>query len=243
MITFKQYIEESVNDKGIFKALFVVGIPGAGKSYTIKQLNGTISPKVINTDKATEFLSKKFDMPSNSTTWRTFFRDRTKPLTTNMLTNYMNSVLPLFIDGTSNDTGNIFNRAGILESMGYDVGMVFINTSLDVAKERAVRRGAEIDRHVSMDFIEEVHRLSEENKTYFKSKFKFFKEVSNNPGELDDKAIMQIYRQVAGFYNEPIENPVGKRALQKLLDSKEKYLVPEILSDDALKKKVAAWYR
>ena len=243
MITFKQYLNESINDKGIFKAVFVVGIPGAGKSYTIKQLGGTIDPKVINGDKATEFLSKKFDMPANETTWRAFFKDRTKPLTKSLLAGYLNGMLPLFVDGTSNDTGNILNRAGILESLGYDVGMVFINTDLEVAKERAAKRGAEIDRHVSVDFIEKVHAVSEENREYFKGKFKFFAEVNNNPGELDDAAILKIYRKVAGFYTEPVENPVGKRTLAKLSESKEKYLVPSIFDKDELEKKVSGWYR
>ena len=243
MITFRQYLEEGINDKGIFKAVFIVGIPGAGKSYTAKQLSGSVGPKIINTDKATEFLSTKFDMPSNDTTWNSFFRDRTKPLTTGILTGYLNGMLPLFIDGTSNDAGNIFNRAGILESIGYDVGMIYINTELHVAKERAAKRGAEIDRHVSAAFIDQVHKAGEENKEYFKGKFKFYKEVNNNPGELDDAAILQIYRKVASFYTQTVDNPVGKRTLQKLTSSNEKYLVPSIFDKDELEKKIAGWYR
>jgi hypothetical protein len=243
-LTFKDYLlSEGIQDAGILKATFVVGIPGAGKSYTVKQLSGSISPKVVNTDKSTEFLSKKFDIPSNDQTWKTFFRDKTRPMTVDMLTNYVNGMLPLFVDGTSNDVSNILGRAGILESLGYDVGMVFVNTSLDVAKNRAEVRGKEIDRHVNMEFIEKVHALSQENKEYFKGKFSFFKEVNNNPGEFDDKAILQIYKQVAGFYKEPVANPVGKRTLDKLKNEKEKYLTPTIFSPEDLKKKMNGWYR
>lgn len=242
MITFKQFIDESVNDKGILKAVFVVGIPGSGKSYTIKQLSGPIAPKVVSSDKATEFLSKKFGITSNDETWKTFFSDRTKPLTTGILANYINGMLPLFVDGTSNNTSRILNRVGILESIGYDVGMVFINTNLDVAKERAATRAAEIDRHVSVDFIEKVHAQAEENREYYRGKFNFFKEVNNNPGELDDAAIMKIYRQVAGFYSEPISNPVGKRTIEALRGTKEKYLVDTILSKDDLMKKLSTWF-
>jgi adenylate kinase len=243
MITFKQYVAESINDKGILKALFIVGIPGAGKSYTASQLKGTISPKVVNTDKATEFLSKKLGIPSNSETWKSVFRDRTRPITTGALSNYLNSMLPLFIDGTSNDVSNILGRAGILESIGYDVGMVFIDTDLEVAQERAKKRGAEIDRHVDADFIQKVHELSVKNKEYFKGKFGFFREISNNPGELDDAAIAKIFKQVSAFYNEPIENPVGQRTIEKLKEAKEAYLVPSVFDADDLKKKVAGWYR
>lgn len=242
-ISFKQYIEESRNDRGILKAVFVIGIPGAGKSYTVSQLKGAISPKVVNTDRATEFLSKKFDMPSNNQTWRSFFRDKTRPMTVNALYNYLNGMLPLFIDGTSNDVSNILGRAGILESVGYDVGMVFINTSLDVAQERATQRGTDIGRHVNPEFIEQVYKLSEKNKEYFKGKFSFFKEVSNDPGELDNAAILKLFRQVSGFYDEPLNNPVGQRTIEKLREKKEAYLVPTIFEADDLKKKVAGWYR
>lgn len=241
-ISFKQFIEESINDSGILKAIFVVGIPGAGKSYTVKQLSGTISPKIVNTDRSTEFLSKKFGIESNDHTWESFFRDKTKPMTVATLEGYINGMLPLFIDGTSNNAGNIMQRVGILKSFGYDVGMVFINTDLEVAKDRAMKRGTEIDRHVSAEFIEKVHAESEKNKEYFSGDFKFFKEVNNNPGELDDAAILKIFRAVSGFYAGEINNPIGQRIIGKMTETKQKYLVPEIFSTDELKKKISGWF-
>ncbi len=243
MITFKDYMAESINDKGILKALFVVGIPGAGKSYTVSKLHGAISPRIVNTDRATEFLSKKYKMPSNSETWKTFFRDRTRPITSTALFNYLNSMLPLFVDGTSNDASNILGRAGLLESVGYDVGMVFVNVNLEVAIDRAKKRGEAINRHVDEDFIRKVYDDSEVNKEYFKGKFDFFREVSNNDGELDDDAIQKIFKQVSGFYNEAVENPVGVRTLEKLRAAKEGYLVPEVFDQADLKKKAQGWYR
>ena len=59
-MNFEEFLlNESINDKGILKAIFVVGLPGAGKSYTISNLKGQISPKIVNTDVALEFLSKR----------------------------------------------------------------------------------------------------------------------------------------------------------------------------------------
>ncbi len=69
---------------------------------------------------------------------------------------HLNGMLPLFVDGTSNDISNVLSRAGILESVGYDVGMVFIDTTLDAALSRADQRGKEINRHVDPKFIEKV---------------------------------------------------------------------------------------
>lgn len=241
-LSFKQYLLESSNDKGILKAVFVVGIPGAGKSYTVSKLKGSVSPVVVNTDRSTEFLSKKLKMPSNDETWK-IFRDDSRRMTINMLYNYLNSLLPLFVDGTSNDLSNILSRAGILESIGYDVGMVFINTSLATAQARAKKRGEEIGREVNPEFIEKVFNLSQDNKDYFKGKFEYFKEVSNDPGEFDDATILKTFKSVASFYNEPLKNPVGKRTLEKLLKTKNQYLIPEIFEANELKKKCTSWYR
>jgi 4-hydroxy-tetrahydrodipicolinate reductase len=62
---FEEFLlQESINDKGILKAVFVVGMPGAGKSYTVSNLKGQVSPKIVNTDVALEFLSKKTKIPA-----------------------------------------------------------------------------------------------------------------------------------------------------------------------------------
>lgn len=242
MITFKEFISESINDKAIFKAIFIVGIPGSGKSYTVKQLMGSVSPMVINTDIAVEYLSKKLDIPSNSATWP-IFKDDAKRITRARMVLHLNGMQPLFVDGTSNDVSNVLARAGILESLGYDVGMVFVDTSLETALARAEERGREINRIVDPEFITGVHSLSQENKEYFKGKFGFFKEIKNDPGELTDAVIGKIFNQVSSFYTEPLKNPVGIRTRDKLIAAKQKYLTPHIFTKEELQKKCDAWYR
>jgi shikimate kinase len=242
MITFKDFIIESTLDKGILKAIFVVGIPGAGKSYTIKRLYGTISPVVVNTDKATEFLSKKLNIPSKNETWPIIKNDAQR-ITKSQLFHYLNGLLPLFIDGTSNDVSNILNRVGILESIGYDVGMVFINVSLDTAIKRVEERAKKINRYVNLDFIKRTFDISQENKNYFKNKFDFFYEVNNDENEMTDEVLNKVFKKVTNFYNSELKNPVGIRTIKKLSDKNKKYLVPDIFSKEALQKKVDSWYK
>lgn len=243
-MNFEQFLlNESINDKGIFKATFICGIPGSGKSYTSSQLKGQINPKIVNTDIMLEFLSKKTKIPANSDTWKTVFRDTTKQITSNMLYNYINGMLPLFIDGTSNDTSNVLSRAGILESLGYDVGMVFIDTPLEVAQQRAVERAEKIGRSVDSKFIEKVYKDSEVNKKYFKSKFDFFKLYENNGSSLDNTMMDELFKKVQGFYTSELQNPVGIRNLEKLIDNKGKYLVPDLFEQETLKNKLSIWYK
>lgn len=241
MKTFKQYLEESINDRGIFKAVFVIGIPGAGKSYVVTQLGG-IGAKVVNTDRATEFLTKILHTPSTDDNWATF-RDEAYKLTREYLVQYVNGMLPLFVDGTSNNVSNILHRVGILESLGYDVGIVHVKTALDVALRRAEERGKKIGREVSSDFIKQVYDISEQNANYLQGKVKFFRTINNDSDALGDAEINKAFGSVESFYGQPIENVVGQRNLQKLRQYHEKYLVPDIMAMDELQRKIDSWYR
>ena len=61
-------INEGVRDPGIFKAIFLAGGPGSGKSYVAQQLFGipekvnvsTYGLKMVNQDQELEMLLKKF---------------------------------------------------------------------------------------------------------------------------------------------------------------------------------------
>lgn len=242
MITFKQFMAESINDKGIFKAIFVIGLPGAGKSYTVKRLKGPISPVVINTDKAAEYLGKKLGIKVSSETWK-MIEDKTHRMTKGSLKNYVNGMLPLFVDGTSNDASNILHRMGILESLGYDVGIVHVYADLETAKKHAKEREAKIGRVVDPEFIELVNSQSHDNASFLKSKVGFFREIKNTSDRLDDEEMLKAFKATQAFFASPVKNPVGKRAIQDIIDGKEKYLVPLVVTDEELDNKIQGWYR
>jgi predicted kinase len=242
VISFDEYLSESINDRGIFKAIFVVGLPGAGKSYTIKQLRGQVSPKVVNTDIAAEFLSSKWKKEINSETWNEF-KDTALRITKNSLTQYLNGALPLFIDGTSNDASNILHRIGILESIGYDVGIVFVNTSLETALKRAEERAEKIGRRVDPEFIRKVHSRNEENVNFLKKKVEFFKQINNDSDILDDSAMLEAFKATQQFFDSEIQNPIGKRMIGEMKAKNQKYLAPEIIPLEVLAKKIDGWYK
>ena len=57
MITF-QDLQEGLNDPNIFKAFFLAGGPGSGKSYVVRKTTGGTGLKVVNSDDAFEKLLK-----------------------------------------------------------------------------------------------------------------------------------------------------------------------------------------
>jgi len=239
--TFRQFVAESINDAGIFKAIFLAGIPGAGKSYAVTKLKGPIAPRVVNTDRASELLAKRLGRHVTPADWDLIFRDRVHQLTKAALFNYLNGMLPLFIDGTSNDAANLLHRVGILESIGYDVGMVYLDTPLEVAKERVRRRASAIGREVSPEFIERVYATLPEHVAFYRNKFQFFLELSGT-AELNDAALQQAFEQTNAFFSAPVRNPLGRLTIEQLRAAGERYLIPTILSGEALEKKLAGWY-
>lgn len=238
---FNEYmINESINDRGIFKAVFMGGTPGSGKTYVIKKLtSGQIQPKVVNTDTWTEFLK----VGGTDKEWMEN-SDKTKNLTKAQLGNYINSMLPLWVDGTSNKASAIFNREGALKSIGYDTAMIWVTTSLETAQKRAREREESIGRHVDPDFIEELWLKSDKMKNYYKSHFDVFLEVHNDVGELNDKVILDGFRKMTGFYSSPIKNPIGSELKEKMIENGWKYLTDTDTYDKGdINKILSVWYR
>ena len=244
MITFKTFISEGVEDKGIFKAIFLCGSPGAGKSYTIDKISDVyISPKIVNTDLTFEFLAKKaaHDLSNDldaAEAWEKF-GNKSKQITKERLKLFLGGALPLIIDGTSSNPNSLLMRVGVLESLGYDVGMIHINTDLKTAIERVQKR----DRKVPEDFIKNVYDETQELAKYYKKKFDFFLTINNSEGELTDNVILEAYKKSKSFFTNEIYNPVGKKHFDMLKHFKEKMLVPGIIDKSELDKKIEVWYK
>lgn len=218
MSRFNQYLlTEGIMDKGIFKACFAAGPAGSGKSYTLSKLGGGVEPRVVNSDTWTEYFGVKKDQ------WG-FYQEKIKILTKEQLTLYLNSMLPLWVDGTSSSPPSVFRREGILKSLGYDTGMIWVETDLEVALQRAKEREEKIGRHVDEEFIIKVWTDIKKLKPYYKSHFDYFIEVSNNEGELTDDVLVKLHKSSHSFFVSPLQNPIGIGNRYNLLQSGGKYL-------------------
>ena len=65
MIDFQQYITEGVYDPNIFKAFFLAGGPGSGKSWVSARTLSGMGLKVINSDDTFAAALKKENMSLN----------------------------------------------------------------------------------------------------------------------------------------------------------------------------------
>ncbi len=227
-------LNEGINDKGIFKAIFMTGMPGSGKSYVRQKLGGGVDPRVVNTDTWTEW----FDDPD----WDDKGA-KIKLLTKSQLSLYLNSMLPLWIDGTSSNSNNLMTREGLLTGIGYDTGMLWVNTDIETSLRRAEERHDRGGRYVSKETIINSYNKLKRLKGFYQKRFPFFYEVDNNDGMLTDKVIVQAYKATGSFFSNPVENPIGVERIRQLKESGGKYLVDtHDYEDKKLKKMANTWF-
>ena len=138
-------------DKYTNKAIFMCGGPGSGKSYITKILLSGYGLKLVNSDIMFTQLMKKAEIsltPTNiATDMSQTIRNIAKSKTAKQEQLYTDGKLGLIIDGTGRDYTRIQEIRERMVTMGYDTAMVFVNTSLRVARQR----NADRDRSVPED--------------------------------------------------------------------------------------------
>ena len=149
---FRQYLNEGVYDPGIFKAFFLAGGPGSGKTFVTQSAFAGTGLKVVNSDAAFERGLKQANlslkMPDEEEYFRNIIRQRAKTTASNILDTYVQGRLGLVIDATGRDLPLVQRQVGMLRNIGYDCYMVFVNTSLDVALERNKKRPRSIPEYI-----------------------------------------------------------------------------------------------
>jgi len=151
MIDFQQYISEGVYDPNIFKAFFLAGGPGSGKSWVSERTLSGMGLKVINSDNAFSRALEKEKMSLNMATQdakeiarRDEIRTKAKARTGVQLKLALEGRLGLILDSTARDVSRIEQEANTMKHIGYDVHMVFVNTSLEVALKRNQMRARKV---------------------------------------------------------------------------------------------------
>ena len=151
MRDFQQYITEGVYDPNIFKAFFLAGGPGSGKSWVSERTLAGMGLKIINSDNAFSRALEKEKMSLNMATQdakeiarRDEIRTKAKARTGVQLKLALEGRLGLILDSTARDVSRIEQEANTMKHIGYDVHMVFVNTSLEVALKRNQMRARKL---------------------------------------------------------------------------------------------------
>lgn len=218
-------VQEGINDPHIFKAVFLAGGPGSGKSFVAGKLLSNTGLKTVNSDDIFEYLMKKQDMdmgdpdvigsPEGQAT-----RDRAKELTGKRQDLYLEGRLGLIIDGTGKDVAKVAKAREALTQLGYNSMMLFVNTSEGVAQTRNKQRA----RSIPSDMVSKMWRQVQDNIMKFQQVFgaKNFHVVDNSGGLEDPERkenFIQVQREIDKFIN---EKPTSRQALAWIQTQKTK---------------------
>ena len=198
-------LHEGVYDQHIFKAFFLAGGPGSGKSYVVSRTTGGSGLKLVNSDDAFENLLRKaglsLKMPSSEEEPRDVVRGRAKEITAKKKENYLEGRLGLIIDGTGREAEKILFQKRQLEELGYDTYMIFVNTSLDVA----LQRNAERSRSVPESIVTKSWKAVQSNIGKFNNMFrKGFIIVDNN--DAGEEVFDEVWKRVRGLLRKKVTN-------------------------------------
>ena len=229
---FESMLDEGINDPSIFKAVFLAGGPGSGKSFIVgKTALTALGMKVINSDDVFERALAKAGLkatPENIYSPRgQEIRGGAKELTGKKMDLALNGRLGLVIDGTGKDYAKIEKQAGKLKKLGYDVAMIFVNTDLDTAKARNRARTRSLpDSEVEMMWKDVQKNIGAFQQFFGQHMFI----IDNSEGTNYESAVNSTYKKISAWSKVIPSTPAAKEwvASQKGLREDKKSFKHEL---------------
>ena len=208
MRKYKDFVNEGPNDPAIFKAIFLAGGPGSGKSFMVGQTSlAAHGFKIVNSDIAFEKAMEKAGLAMDPETIFSAqgqaIRDKAKRLTGIQFERYVEGRLGLVIDGTGKDEEKIRNQAMNLKALGYDVAMIFVNTDLDTAIKRNDERPRSLPTTTVVTLWKAVQKNIGRFQGFFKSNMLI---LDNSEGTQWTNAAQQGYKWGKAFATKPVTN-------------------------------------
>ena len=224
MKTYQQ-IQEGVYDPNIFKAVFLAGGPGSGKSFVVRTTTGGLGLKIVNSDDIYERDLENAGLDAGNP--EDIFSDegqdirvRSKEKTAKRQSLWVDGRLGIIIDGTGKDVGKISRQKSLLDQIGYDCYMIFVNTSLDIAQERNMQR----KRKLQPKAVEQMWNAVQRNIGGFQRVFgsKNFIIVDNNENISDGDLFAECTKRIRGLVKGKVTKPQAKRWIANELNKKRR---------------------
>ena len=240
---FKQTLLEGVYDPGIFKAFYLAGGAGSGKSYSAEKATGSaagkfewgekkskIKPgktgpyglKVVNSDEQLELGLMKAGMHSDFTKYsddetmeKERIREKGKKITKKREQLWINGRLGLIIDGTAKNPLKLSVLKQDLEAVGYSTYMIFVNTSIDIALQQNAGRKRRLTDETIRATWTEVQQVKDQLANLFPGRF--VEIVNNRAGE---DVFRKAFVEVGKLIRRPPSSPLAKAWIAHELESK-----------------------
>lgn len=209
-MNFKQYLNfmEGVNDPSIFKAVFLAGGPGSGKSFVVGKTSlKSLGFRLINSDDAFEKGLKRAGLTMNPedifSAQGQAVRATAKALTGKIMVRALEGRNGIVVDGTGKDYAKIKKQVDLVRDLGYAVMMIFVNTDLETALNRNKAR----PRSLPDKEVEKMWKSVQNNIGKFQGLFRGRMIVVDNSDDSDiETSTMNAYKTVMTWAKKPPEN-------------------------------------
>ena len=206
-------IYEGIYDPAIYKAIFVIGGPGSGKSFVTRKLGlANFGFVQINSDYPFEKYMRReglnFKMPPEEKEQRDKVRQGSKRVMASKEEMAIFQGLGLYIDGTGAKKDNILSMDQKLKMLGYDTAMVLVNTDIGTAIARNKKRERSVPDYILKDRWSGV----QQNIGFYQNHFDKFFIIDNSKGSEFEGQIQRVYKKIMKW----IKTPVNKNAQSKV---------------------------
>jgi adenylate kinase family enzyme len=215
-----QLIYEGYYDPAIFKAVFIIGGTGSGKTFITNKLGlphlGFVQ---LNSDYPFEKYMEKegldMKMPSDQREQRDMLRDKAMSVSNARADEALHQRLGVYIDGTGSDKEETINFDKELKSMGYETAMVFVNTNLETALFRNKKRERTVPEEIAKQKWQEVQSNIGFYQNYFKRNF-FVIDNSEGMTEETSKQLNDVYKNIMLWSKQKPANPIAIKEIQRM---------------------------
>ena len=195
----------SGNPKPSRKVVFLAGGAGSGKSNVVKKLGLEKQGfKIVNQDISLEWLKKNSGLPENmndltkeqrSTLGK--LQHQAREIAKRKMMKYKGNADGVVIDGTGGSIKAMEKLVNEFKEKGYDVSMLFVETSLETALKRNKARK---ERSLLDKIVERNHASVQANKSGFMTMFKDrFMEVKTDDLKIDDAMPKDLINKMNDF--------------------------------------------
>jgi dephospho-CoA kinase len=222
MKTFRE-LQEGVYDPNIFKAIFLAGGPGSGKSFVVRKTTGGSGLRIVNSDDIYEYMLDKEGLDAGNpddifSDQGQEIRGRAKKVTKNKQSRFIDERLGMVIDGTGKDYDKIAKQAQALEQLGYETYMIFVNTSLDTAQERNMAR----KRKLKPNEVEKMWNEVQNNIGRFQRLFGSSNFIIVDYNDAGEDVFNKVWKRVMKLVRKKVNNPIAKQWIANELKKRDR---------------------
>lgn len=203
-----QLIYEGMYDPCTFKAIFVVGGPGSGKTWATKKLGlqhiGFVS---IDSDYPLEkYMSSanlSLKMPPEEHDERTIVRQKAKGVTSSKEESVLDQRLGIVVSETGSDISDTLGKDSYLRKLGYDTAMIFVNADMETAANRNFKRA----RSVPNEIVQKKWIQSQSNMGKYQQQFNPFWIIDNSENSNVNIQLTNVYKKIIKWCEDTPNNP------------------------------------